>query len=437
MIKDNVKYFFNYHVRFNPLFWKRFERIKDLKAKDYSIIKENQNNLFIHLFKRAYQKSEFYKKLYQQHGIQIQDIQSVEDIGKLPIITKQEIRDRVNDILIGSKYLVGKGLTSGTTGTPLKVYRDYDSILTEAAFSWAQRDVFGYLPGMKTVSMRGDLGRDTLYKHDPFSNTLFISSYNLKEEHATLYFNKISEFSPYAILAYPSSVYILATYFERLGKVLKVPYIFTSSETLYDFQRETIELVFNGKVVDWYGNAERSIAIEQLWDNKYYEIPLYSINEYQEDCTITTSLVNFSFPLIRYKVNDVIQPARESNNSIREIKKLTGRIDDILFLSDGTKIGRMDVVFKGVEHIEFAQFIQKSKETFSLNLVVNTNFNEKDEKKLLENLRDRLGEKADFKMNFVSEKDIIFTRANKYKLVINEVKEENEKINDSSSSFKI
>ena len=423
MLKDYLKYFVNYQVRFSPLFWQRFKKVKELKTNEGRELDDIRNEAFLKLFRNAMKKSFFYKQLYKEYGIGLQDIKTIEDINKLPIITKELIRSRIDDVLIGSRRFKTLGMTSGTTGTPLKVYRDYNSVLNEAAFTWAQRDVFGYLPGMKTISLRGDLSRSDLFKFDSYGNTLFLSSYNLKEENAALFYEKISSFSPYAILAYPSSVYILANFFKNVGKDLHVPYIFTSSETLYDFQRETIEDVFNCKVVDWYGNAERTIAIEQLKDGKYYDIPLYSINEYQPDCTITTGLINFSFPMIRYQVNDIILPGIEVIGKAREIKKLTGRVDDILILWDGTRVGRMDVVFKGVENLDFAQFVQNTKENFKLNLVTSPGFSAKDEKLLINNLKKRVGELSAFELNFVSKNDIIFSKANKYKLVINKVQE--------------
>ncbi len=422
MIKEQIKSFFKYHIRYSPFFWKKFHQVKQVKTANHSKIQELRNEAFIRVFRKAFQNSAFYRELYQQHGITLHSIQSLEDIKMLPVINRKQVRDQADNILIGSKWTKTVGLTSGTTGTPLKVYRDYNSVLTEAAFIWAQRNLCGYLPGMKTVSLRGDLGRSDLYKFDSFSNTLFLSSYNLKEEQAVFFYDKIAHFSPYAILAYPSSVYILATYLKNAGKSLKVPYIFTSSETLYDFQREAIEKVFNGKVVDWYGNAERTIAIEQHQDGKYYEIPLYSINEYQQECTITTSLINDSFPLIRYQVNDIIEPAERTDNKTQEIKRIAGRIDDILVLPDSTKVGRLDVVFKGVENVEFAQFVQKQQDTFVLNLVTNPYFTDADKKKLISNLKHRIGKEVSFTINLVGKEEIIFSKSNKYKLVINETK---------------
>ncbi len=274
---------------------------------------------------------------------------------------------------------------------------------------------------MKTVSMRGDLARKELYRYDASSNTLYLSSYNLSEKNARLFLDKIAEFAPYALLAYPSSADILATFANSMNKDVHIPYIFTSSETLYDFQREKFEQVFGSNVQDWYGNAERTIALMQNQKDGYDELPLYSVNEYQSDSTITTGLINKSFPLIRYQIGDIIIPEkyRVSYQEKITIKKINGRDDDVLHLPDGTQVGRLDVIFKGIKNIDFAQFEQSNQESFVLNIVPNPSFSQKDEKELISNLKARVGGDASYVVNRVSKKDIKLSKSGKYKLVFN------------------
>jgi len=101
------------------------------------------------------------------------------------------------------------------------------------------------------------------------------------------------------------------------------------------------------------------------------------------------------------------------------IKEITGRIDDVLLLEDGTQIGRMDLVFKGVENVLYAQIIQERIGFFTVNLVKAKNFSIKDKNNIEQNIINRIGELSQFKLNFVQEKDLIKTKKGKYKLVIN------------------
>ena len=103
-------------------------------------------------------------------------------------------------------------------------------------------------------------------------------------------------------------LYTLALLLSDAGLKLEIPVAFTSSETLLPYQREKIEQQFNTQIFDLYGMTERTISLMEAYNHQgYYEMPGFSINEYLEDGEICTSLINESFPMIRYKSNDVME----------------------------------------------------------------------------------------------------------------------------------
>ncbi|MGB3586213.1 MAG: hypothetical protein WBA23_06715 [Tunicatimonas sp.] len=409
----------NYYLRYNPYFKQEVKKVLEQKEWDSNQLQHCQNEAFLSIFQQAVKRSSFYQKLYATYGVNIQSIKSVDDIGNLPIVTKKEVRKHLESIYIGNPWVKTKGHTSGTSGTPLVVYRDYRSTLKEGAYIWAQRALFGYQPGMKTVSLRGILDRRQMKQYDPHANCLYLSSFNLREENADWYCQQIQQLEPYAILAYPSSVEILANFFQSRGLTLNVPAIFTSSEQVYQHQREKIEKVFNTRIVDWYGNAERTIALEQRQDGQYYELPMYSVNEYEEDRTIATGLISTSFPLIRYQVDDTIVPCTDRSNY--QVKAIVGRHDDLLLLPDGTKIGRMGAMFSNIDGLELAQIHQKCRKRFTINLVVNNHFSSQGLEEMKSRLCNLAGNQLQYDILYVQENDIVRTRVGKFKLVISEV----------------
>ena len=413
---QTIKSFIDYHLRFNAYFITRLQDILDQKQWDAARLQEHQNEQFLTLFRRALRYSPFYQKRYADYGVSAHRVQSVEDLHRLPIITKDDVRNHREDIYIGRPWVKTRGRTSGSSGTPLMVYRDYPATVREGAYLWAQRALFGLHPGQKVVSLRGNLNYTVMKRYDRYANCLYLSSYNLREENARWYYEQIRQFAPYAILAYPSSMEILANWFEGQFE-LSVPYIFTSSEQVYEHQRAKVERVFNTKIVDWYGNAERSIALEQRPDGHYYELPLYSVNEYEPNRTLTTGLITPSFPLIRYQVDDVIKHHRKDYR----IEAIAGRHDDVLILSDGTRIGRIGAVFLDVPGLELAQIYQKTREQFSINLVVNEAFTSHGLCAIQSKLRSLAGDALPYEVAYVQPEDIIRTSAGKFKLVISEV----------------
>jgi phenylacetate-CoA ligase len=374
------------------------------------------------MLRNAYNTNSFYKKLYDSHGIDIHSIKSIDDINKLPVLKKSDVRENTNSIKQTKGFLINKGHTSGTTGSPLVVYRDYDSILNEHAYIWWYRMKSGLNPKDKKISIRGDLNRDTLHYFDRASNTLFISSFALNHSNIIKLIPIIREFSPKAALGYPSSLYTIASWLEENNEELNIPLSFTSSESLLAFQEDIIKKTFNTNIFDWYGNAERTIALYRE-GTKYFEPLLYSINEYQTDRVISTSLINNYFPLIRYEVNDVLDNTGkydfEKKSTI--INGIYGRIEDYILLPDGTKIGRLDVVFKGINNISMAQIIQKEVCSIQIKVVPFSNYSDNDEKKLRKNLTNKLGEKLEIKISVVQEDEIEYTKSKKYKLVLSKL----------------
>ena len=421
-MKVVLKQWANQQLRYNAYFRRKLRAVQQERGLEPARLAQLRNERFQKLISRAYQKSSFYRNLYDQAGVNLRQVQTVDDIGKLPIITKADLRDHVDEMFVGWRFNQVKAYTSGTSGSPLQVYRDYPSMVEEWAYQWRQRINFGHRPGMKTVVLRGDLRRDQLEQYDPFTQSLYLSSYHLREERAAWYLDKIRAFAPQAIYAYPSSAESLANLFQSLNKTVAIPLIFTSSETLYDHQRTKIEETFCGKVADWYGNAERNVALEQSPDGWYDELPLYSINEYHDRYTVGTSLINFSLPLIRYRVDDIIdldEANRPKPVGHRRVRAIQGRNDDVLMLPDGSRVSMIWGAFDRVPFLCRAQIIQEKIETFHLNLVVCPEFDSQHEAFLRRKLAEYVGPQAHYTLCFVAEDQIIKARSGKYKLIIN------------------
>ena len=412
----SIKSFVHHQLRFNPYFKAQLRDVLAQKEWSEAQLADCQNELFLTMVQRAIRYSSFYRKRYAEYGVDLESIRSVDDIGRLPVITKEDVRTHRDSIYIGPRWIKATGHTSGTSGTPLVVYRDYRSTVKEGAYLWAQRALFGFHLGMKVVSLRGTLDRKTMRHFDRYDNCLHLSSFNLRAEHAKWYYEQIRQFKPQAIVAYPSSVEILANFFRERNLELEVPYIFTSSEQVYEHQRTKVEQVFNTTIVDWYGNAERSIALEQRPDGHYYELPLYSVNEYEPQRVLTTGLASFAFPLIRYQVDDVIVPGT-ADHPFR-IEALMGRQDDVLLLPDGTRVGRIGSAFLDIEGLDLAQIHQHQPDRFSIRLVVNDAFSRESIEKICSGLRDKAGDQLQYDVVYAQEEDIVRTQAGKFKLVV-------------------
>ena len=421
---NSIKLLAESKLRYSYYFKKELKELNEQRQWTPEKLRERQESAFLALVHQAYHRSPFYRRLYDAHKVNINNIRGIKDIKRLPILTKEMVRAHVDDIFVGSRLNRTKAQTSGTTGSPLTLYRDYQSIVKEAAYQWSHRMSFDYQVGMKTVTLRGNLGKTHMESFDPYTNTLYLSSYNLSQNNAEWYYERIRDFAPHAILAYPSSLETLANYFQGMGKSLSVPLSFTSSESVYAHQREKVEAVFNTKIVDWYGNAERTVALEQNQQGLYDELPLYSVNEFYSDHAVTTSLINVSFPLIRYKVNDAFVLANGQRDDRTVVESVQGRSNDYLLLHDGTRVGLLCNALKGVDHMLFAQIVQEHAQSFTIRLVVNDHFSAKNELQVRKSIIARVGEAQPFNIVYINEDEIIRSKSGKFKMIVNNIAKE-------------
>ena len=82
-----------------------------------------QTERLIHTVQRVYYNVPFYRDRMQQSGLQPEDIQSLDDLKKLPFTTKQDLRDNYpyGMFAVPLSEIVRIHASSGTTGKPTVV----------------------------------------------------------------------------------------------------------------------------------------------------------------------------------------------------------------------------------------------------------------------------------------------------------------------------
>lgn len=417
--KETMKYLLRCYPVIR-LYIKEIDRMYDMSNEQ---IRSRNEQRFLGIFRKAYSKSSFYRELYTREGIELEDIKSLDDIKKLPVITKEMIKQHALEMITVPKWKLLSNRTSGTTGTPLTVYESWDSIWREQAYFYCYRKRCGYVYGETLASLRGNLGKKDTVMYVHISHTLFLSSYNINSTTAELYYKALLKKHPKAIEGYPSSLYNLARVFADKGYTCNIPLCFTSSENLMDYQRYLIEKQFNTQVYDHYGTTERSIRLSENFDHDgYFEDPGYSVNEYTDDGEVTTSLINSSFPLIRYKSYDIIELKESVHGCKRNfIKKINGRSVGCIKGKDGSVYNNAALTFilTYSNNIRYAQFIQEKSGKLILNIVTDKKFDSANMDELRSLIDRKVGlSNFDLEICEIEEKDLIYTSRNKFNYVI-------------------
>jgi len=87
-------------------------------------LEDYQNKRLSHLVKYAYDYVPFYHNKLRELGLKSHDIKTKKDLNKLPIISKNEIRENVKDMISAEFNIENLKMlsTSGSTGKPLFLY---------------------------------------------------------------------------------------------------------------------------------------------------------------------------------------------------------------------------------------------------------------------------------------------------------------------------
>jgi phenylacetate-CoA ligase len=404
--------------RHNMLLDREIKKIREhehLSEAEHTRAKESRAFEMARFAKR---NSSYYQKLYKNIPLKDQA-----EFSAIPTIRKADIIANRNAMCTTLPFLLKEGLTSGTSGTPLTVYRSPGSIIRENAYVWYFRNSHGWNIGDPVVSMRGKLDGSKLYYYNKAENVLHVSCYLLSASNIKKYVQVIKDFQPKAISALPSSLYTMINLLNQEGIELQVPKVFTASSTIYPFQREKIEGTLKANVIDWYGNAERTITLGQCEHGNYHEFPMYSLNEFRSNGVITTSLTNKSFPLIKYFVDDkfTLLNGPCACGKEKAIRSIEGRFEDAVILADGTMVNGLGIAFQGVRHLQYAQIIQNEINNITVNLVASQGFTQQDQMIIYRRLRQRLNVTVNIEFRYVHENDIIKSPSGKFTLIISKL----------------
>ena len=350
-----------------------------------------------------------YVPFYQKYWSECE--KSYEELKNWPIITKQKINE-FPDLFIDARFKKSQlyhDHTSGTTGTPLDIYLDYDSVKEQYALFEArvkqkyniELDEPWAIIGAQRVT---DVNRKTppFWVYNYASCQLYLSSLHIAKWSVTDYVNALVKYQPKYLVGYTNSIFELAR--EMLDENLKFPLkaIITNGEPVNSIQKNIIESVFHCPVIETYGQAELVSFANTFPNGKMYLSPEMGNIEFGQKQKIdginfakliSTGFLNKAMPLIRYDTNDLVQDTiKHINGYLPEIGKVLGRNDDVLTLSDGRKIVQIDGIFTSDLKIRYGQIIQEDFDSFTINIVLENNWNDYYKSKLISALKERLGE---------------------------------------------
>jgi len=421
-------------------YYKQFQKTQ---YKPYDWQKEKQEKQLKKLINFVSKNVPYYIKLFKTHNINSGNIKTIKDLEKIPILTKQTIKQNWQDFIPKNinkiKYL--NGSTGGSTGTPLK-YRmskkDYEKGVALLYRGWGYGD---YRLGDKVAVIAGSslipFIKSEIKKNiqDFILNFRHYSSFNMSEENLFKYFNNINRWKPNFLRGYASSIYFFAKFIQN--KNLKLKFhpnaIFTTSEKLLKKQRILIELIFRTRVFDEYGVNDGGISGHECSAHNGMHVDteraiMETVNKNgkqiinRQGKLLATSLYNYALPFIRYDTGDlgiVVNKKCVCRKKSFLIKNVSGRVTDFLKLNNVTIGSPVLTVLMGKSDIEQYQIIQIGSSSIIIKIIEGDDYNKKrDEEYIRKSFYSHVG-KIDIVFKYL---DLIFMiGADKHKFIINKI----------------
>jgi phenylacetate-CoA ligase len=388
--------------------------LADLKSHQKTSYKDLKNIQFRRLkdvIDHSYNNVPFYRELFTKENISPDDIKSLDDLQKIPIITKKEIRDNYDKIIANGidKDKCRMITTTGSTGLPLKIWNDrnaqfHSSVAVYFAFFEA-----GLRLSDSIVELAGIVENEgrTLIKKKMVSTL----------DHPDNIIDNLRKYKPDALYSFPSIFKVLSN---SIKEELDFPrLIFTHGEMLSEHCRNTISSAFGAEVYNTYGSTEfNRLAFECEEHSGLHMITDYSIIEIikdgqslgpgEEGEIVVTGLYNYAMPLIRYRLGDIGILSDEKCSCGRNwplIKSIQGRSDDFLTLPSGRIISPRTVnIIEYIPGVLEYRTIQEEKDKFLVQVVPGKDYSEDTPKQIEEQIRLGLfGEKIDIKVETVKE----------------------------------
>jgi phenylacetate-CoA ligase len=301
----------------------------------------------------AYENVAHYRAAFDSVGAHPADVQSFEDLAKLPFTTKGDLRENYpfGMFAVPQDRVARVHASSGTTGRPTVVGYTAEDIKTWSTLMARSIRAAGGRPGDKVHVAYGyglfTGGLGAHYGAEALGCTVIPVSGGMTERQVTL----IQDFAPDVIMVTPSYMLAIVDEMERRGvdprgSSLAVG-IFGAEPWTNDMRRE-LEQRLDMHAVDIYGLSEvmgPGVAQEcvetkdglHIWEDHFWpEIVDPVTGEVLPDGAtgelVFTSLTKHAMPVIRYRTRDLTQLLPGTARPMRRMAKITGRSDDMIIL---------------------------------------------------------------------------------------------------------
>ncbi|WP_152287190.1 phenylacetate--CoA ligase family protein [Flavicella marina] len=405
---------------------KYWRQIDLLDEEDLEILQADNLKL---LLKHAIDKTKFYQ------NIEFKGNSPNEWLQNFPILSKNDLRERTDQLLATSKKELTKISSSGSSGISSSVYMDKNDLASLRAGLVHWWEWSGYKMGCKVVQTGISPNRGLLKNIKDFLfQTIYVNAFSHDEAQIISVLNKIKQ-KNYILIGYASSLNVFAEVALKHNFKIRLKACISLGDKLFDHYRKNISNTFHCTIQDTYGSAEGFLISSQLdLDYSYILSPQVYVEILDDDNNavpdgelghvVVTRLDGFAMPLIRYKIGDLaIKLPKEKYPKNRKfqyplLQKVIGRDTDIVKTNNGKTlvVHSFTGIFEYIPEIKQFKIIQNSIEGIEILIVKGEDFSDGVVEETRKKISVLIGSE-DFSINFEIVQKIEPTKSGKPQII--------------------
>ena len=348
----------------------------DIETLPLDRLRALQNKRLRHLVGYVYERVPFYKHMLDEAGVRPADIQTVDDLPKLPLTRKKDLRDQYPFGLfaVPQDQVARIHASSGTTGKPTVVGYTRRDVEVFAEVNARSLAAAGARPGMMLHNAYGyglfTGGLGLHYGGEKLGMQVVPVSGGMTQRQVML----ILDFKPDVICCTPSYAQTLSEVFRERGiapEDISLKYALLGAEPWTETIRADVDAGLGVKASNIYGLSEiigpgvSQESVEErsgsyIWEDHFYPEIVdpetgEPLPEGQDGVLIFTTLTKEAMPLLRYSTGDITHLIREPSITGRthvRMGPIKGRADDMLIIR-GVNLypTQIEEVLDGIEEV--------------------------------------------------------------------------------------
>lgn len=385
----------------------------------------------------------YYRDAFTSVGFRSADYSGLEDLRKLPILTKPLIRENTDALRADNAASLSRFNTGGSSGEPLifflgKERVSHDVAAKRRATRWWDVDI-----GDRELVVWGspiELGsqdrirllRDRLFRSE------LLPAFEMSEANLDRFVARIRSYRPRMLFGYPSSLALIARHARQRGEDLAslgIRVAFVTSERLYDEQRADIEAVMGCPVANGYGGRDAGFIAHECPDGSLHitaeDIIVEIVDEQGEPVPagesgeiVVTHLHTRDFPFMRYRTGDVgaLSATQCScGRGLPVLERIEGRTTDFVVAQDGTILHGLSLIYvlRDIDGVGEFRIEQESLDRVTVKLVASESLPAAVDQTIVGEFRKRLG--ATVEVNVSRVHAILREGSGKHRYVVSRV----------------